>query len=1434
MDVLKSVEGIQFSLLSPDEIKNYSVCEVTSPDTYENGRPKTNGLYDRRMGVIDAEEICLTCQNKHNKCPGHFGHVVLEKPVFLSNYIKTTKKILDVICFKCSKLCIEYSETNLKKIKEIPPKGRIKFIKDNLLKKNCVSHCGLIQPQLYQESQLKLFYEFKEDESLEKKKTLSPELVLYMFKRISNEDIELLGCHPRWCRPEWMICTVLPVCPPATRPSAKIENMTQRQEDDLTYKYVEIVKFNQLLKKRAGTMTSEKIEPTVALLQYYVATLIDNKQPKINTSLHRASNRPLKGLKQRIEKKVGRIRGNLMGKRVNFSARTVITPNPHIAIDQIGVPIDIAMNLTRPEIVTEYNIHEMYTYLYNGPDKYPGMKTIKKNKNNQISLKYVDTSKIVLEKGDICERHLINGDIILFNRQPTLHKESMMAHRVLVMEGSTFRLNVSATTPYNADFDGDEMNLHVPQSVITHTELETISAVGKLLITPQNGGPSVGIIQDTAIGFYKLTKDTTLVNKKQFMKAMIYNENFNGVLPPPDIKKGGKYLEDMWYGRTIVSNYLPQINLKKFNDHYKEDQKDNFKNTVVEIVNGNIVSGQFDKSIYGQKGNSLIHLIFNDFGSEEAMHFINRTQRIVNNWLLGEGHSIGARDIVTPKKLIPTINSKIDEGVIKVYDKIKLAGNGLFETALGKSIQEHFESIVHSTLDKVRDDISSLILKNLNDKNSYYAMWASGSKGKPENIGQVLGIVGQQSINGKRIPKNFKNRTLPHFPKFDDGPDSRGFIRSSYYKGLNSIEFFFHQMAGREGLIDTAVKTSETGYIQRRLMKALEDIKVYYDYTVRNVNGYILQFLYGDDCINPAFVERQKFKLVMMNDIEIENKFGISETELKQNLNDSTFTKVKKSGNLKELLANEIIEFKSDREFLRKNVFKDDYTSHSIQMPVNIYRLIINTVNSFKNKNKKTNISPFYIKDELSKLFLKLESLFKSNPKFVNICEKKSLQLFKILVKININIKSVILEYKMTKEMFNYIINKIYFKYSQALIEPGEMVGPLCAQCIGEPATQMTLNTFHHAGIGSKGAVTRGVPRMFELLSISKDIKTPSLSIYLTDEYSTNKNKAKQIASNIEFSLLQDIVISTDILFDKEIKKSIIKEDNVFITNYYKYSVDDYIPENLSNWVLRIKLSREKMVDKSFRMYQVAEKIRSSNKNLYVIFSDDNSDNLIIRIRMDIASLTEKETEEFKAMQNLELKVLEQIPIRGITGITNIMIDDYKDYIINDQGGIDTVEKFMLVTNGTNLEVILSIEGVDYTKTFSNDVRETHRVLGLEAARETLLYEYNNVIEGAGASVNYHHLSTLIDNICSRGYLLSIDRFGVNKSDIGPLAKCSFEESTEQIIQASIVGDYDNLEGVSGNIMLGQLPKSGTGMFNILYDENASGIKTDDIEDIFD
>jgi len=1433
MDILKKVKGIQFGILSPEEIKSYSVCEITSPDTYENGRPKTGGLYDRRMGVIDSDEICLTCQNKHNKCPGHFGHVVLDKPVFLSNYIKLIKKILDITCFKCGKICMEYKKTNISKIMEIKPKYRIKYIKDNLLKKNCVSNCGLIQPNVVLETNLRLFYEFKDDESSDKKKVLSPELCLYMFKRISNDDLKLIGMDPKWSRPEWMICTILPICPPATRPSAKIENMTQRQEDDITYKYVEIIKFNQLLKKRSGTMSTEKIEPTVALLQYYLATLIDNRQPKINSSLHRASNRPLKGIKQRIEKKQGRIRGNLMGKRVDFSGRTVISADPLLGIDELGIPIDIAMNLTRPEVVTEYNIHKIYTYLINGPNKYPGIKNIKKSKNNLITLKYVDTSKIVLEKGDVVERHLIDGDIVLFNRQPTLHKESMMAHKVKVVTGNTFRLNVCATTPYNADFDGDEMNVHVPQSILTHIELENISAVGKLIVSPQNGGPALGLIQDTATGLYKLTKNTTLINKKQFLKYMIYNNKFNGYLPKPDKTIKGI---DYWYGRTVISEYLPKINLKRFNNSYKEENKDDYINTIIEIKKGKILSGQFDKSICGPSARGgLIHLIYNDFGYEEAVNTIDTTQRIVTAWLLDEGHSIGARDIITPKNLGKDMDKKINEGFEKVYEKIKMAGNGLLEVALGQTIQQHFESVVHQTLDKIRDDIGSLIIKNINEKNSLYTMYISGAKGKPDNISQVLGIIGQQSINGKRIPKNYKNRTLPHFPKFDDGPEAGGFVKNSFYTGMTAVELFFHQMSGREGIIDTAVKTSETGYIQRRLMKASEDIKVHYDNTVRNVNNAIVQFLYGDDSINPAFVESQKFKIVNLNDQDMNNTYKISDVELKSFLTDSSYNKMKKNKSYQGILDLELQNLYKIRDSLRKDVFNFDLKDINLDLPVNIYRLIINTINSYNLKEtKKVNLTPEFIIEQKNKFFTKIEGLFKSKYEHVNEVELNSIKLFKMLIDSNLSIKQIINEYHFNKDIFNYILDKIYLRYSKSLVEAGEMVGPLCAQCIGEPATQMTLNTFHSAGISSKSAVTRGVPRMNELLSIAKEMKTPYINVYLDDEYAFNKNKAKQIASSIDFTLISKLIISTDIIFEKDLKKSIIKEDNQFISDYYKYSVDDIIPDNLSYWVLRLNLSREKLIDKGFRMYQVAEKLRSNIQNGYVIFSDDNSEELIIRIRQNISTLTEKESNEFSAMKNLETKILEDINIRGINKIEGVAIDSYKEYMVKEDGGIEFQEKFQLITTGSNLKDILGVEGINSSKTFTNDVRETLSILGIEAARETLLFEFNDVIEGAGTSVNYHHLSILIDNVCSRGYLISIDRFGVNKSDIGPLAKCSFEESTEQLISASVTGELDPITGVSANIMMGQVPISGTGIFNVLYDEHSSGIKTEDIENIFD
>ncbi len=455
------VKGIRFCILSPEEILRMSVAEITKTDTYIGNEPVINGLYDPRMGVLDHNKICQTCEQKNTFCPGHFGHIKLVKPVFYIQFFDQVRKLLKCVCFRCSRI-LAVPESD--EIKTIMSKKYSRQKRWELMYKLCgkkCPHCNAKQAdKISREPIVKVVMEWKDmEDPAQKKIVFTAEDVLNIFKRISDRDCDILGFSPKFSRPEWMICTILPVPPPAVRPSVKADT-GQRSEDDLTHKLCDIVKSNKALATRVDKgVTKEQLDIATQVLQYHVATFIDNQIPGINPAQQRTG-RLIKSLSERLKGKEGRIRGNLMGKRVDFSARSVITPDPNISIDELGVPIKIAMNLTFPEIVNKYNKDRLMVYVQNGPDIYPGAKFLRKpNLNNRtFRLKNFDRATIVLEEGDIVERHLIDGDYVLFNRQPSLHKMSMMGHRIKVMPYNTFRLNLCVCKCYNADMDGDEIN----------------------------------------------------------------------------------------------------------------------------------------------------------------------------------------------------------------------------------------------------------------------------------------------------------------------------------------------------------------------------------------------------------------------------------------------------------------------------------------------------------------------------------------------------------------------------------------------------------------------------------------------------------------------------------------------------------------------------------------------------------------------------------------------------------------------------------------------------------------------------------------------------------------------------------------------------------------------------------------------------------------
>jgi DNA-directed RNA polymerase subunit A' len=854
----KVIKGVKFGLLSPEEIRKMSVTAIITSEVYdEDGTPIEGSVMDPRLGVIEPGQKCPTCGNVIGSCPGHFGHIELIRPVIHIGFAKNIYELLKVTCRHCGRLMI--SEEDIEKYAKIyravrrrwpsVSKRLTEHMKKTAAKSAVCPHCLEKQFKVKLEKPM-TFYEERKDGMVK----LSPSDVRERLERIPDADLELLGYDPKTSRPEWMVLTVIPVPPIIMRPSIMIESGI-RAEDDLTHKLVDIVRINERLKESLDSGAPQLIiEDLWDLLQYHVATYFDNEIPGLPPAKHR-SGRPLRTLAQRLKGKEGRFRGNLSGKRVDFSARTVISPDPNISIDEVGVPIDIAKTLTVPEKVTKWNIERLRQYVLNGPEKWPGANYVIRPDGRRIDLRYVKDRKALAESlssGYIVERHLIDGDTSLFNRQPSLHRISIMSHKVKVLPGKTFRLNVLVCPPYNADFDGDEMNLHIPQSEEARAEAKQIMLVHRNVLTPRYGGPIMGGTQDFISGAYLLTNKSTILTEEE-VRELLAVGRYEGEIPEPAILSPEPY----WTGKQIVSLFLP----KDFNFHGQSNISSGSRackdeecahDSFIVVKKGMLLEGILDKKAIGnQQPESVLHWLVKEYGDEYVLKVMDYLFRVFLRYAEMRGFTMTLDDVTIPKQAQDIIDQKISDHLTEVQNLITKYERGELEPIPGRTLEESLESYILDTLDKLRNSAGEIATQFLDPFNDAYVMARTGARGSLLNLTQMSAMLGQQSIRGERISRGYNKRVLPHFKPLDISPEARGFIFSSFRRGLNPIELFFHAAAGREGLVDTAVRTSQSGYMQRRLVNALSDLRVEYDGSVRTLNGELVQILYGDDGVHP-------------------------------------------------------------------------------------------------------------------------------------------------------------------------------------------------------------------------------------------------------------------------------------------------------------------------------------------------------------------------------------------------------------------------------------------------------------------------------------------------------------------------------------------------------------------------------------------------------
>jgi len=906
----QEIGQLSFGLMDPEEYREMSATKVITADTYDDdGFPIDMGLMDPRLGVIDPGLECKTCGKHSGSCNGHFGHIELAAPVIHVGFAKLIRRLLRGTCRECSRLCLDENERDefrdrLTRTRDL---GRDlndvtkAAIRQARKKDNC-PFCGEKQydikhekPTTYYEVQQVLSAEYpgliaeameeaderiaptdlaeetgidggrvqeiisgdfrpRQDDRRAIEKALSVDLteedmnklmpsdIRDWFEDIPDEDIEVLGMNPERSRPEWMILTVLPVPPVTARPSITLDN-GQRSEDDLTHKLVDIIRINQrFMENREAGAPQLIIEDLWELLQYHVTTFMDNEISGTPPARHR-SGRPLKTLSQRLKGKEGRFRGSLSGKRVNFSARTVISPDPTLSLNEVGVPERVAREMTQTMNANERNLEKARRYVANGPMGHPGANYVRRPDGRRLKVTEKNCEELAekVEPGWEVSRHLVDGDIIIFNRQPSLHRMSIMAHEVVVMPYKTFRLNTVVCPPYNADFDGDEMNMHALQNEEARAEARVLMRVQEQMLSPRFGENIIGAIQDHISGTYLLTHTNPQFNETQaldMLRATRIDE-----LPEPDGTDDTG--EPYWTGRSLFSELLP--------DDLNLDFTSSAGDTVV-IEDGQMVSGTIDEDGVGAFGGEVVDTIAKDYSKTRARILVNEISALAMRSIMHFGFSIGIDDESIPRAAEEQINDAIDNAYDRVEELIETYDRGDLESLPGRTVDETLEMKIMQTLGKARDSAGDIAEDHFDDDNPAVVMAESGARGSMLNLTQMAGCVGQQAVRGERINRGYENRTLSHFEENDLSSDAHGFVESSYRSGLGPKEFFFHAMGGREGLVDTAVRTSKSGYLQRRLINALSELETQYDGTVRDTSDTIVQFEFGEDGTSPVDV----------------------------------------------------------------------------------------------------------------------------------------------------------------------------------------------------------------------------------------------------------------------------------------------------------------------------------------------------------------------------------------------------------------------------------------------------------------------------------------------------------------------------------------------------------------------------------------------------
>ncbi|KAF7153706.1 hypothetical protein RHSIM_Rhsim01G0223300 [Rhododendron simsii] len=1436
----RKIKSIQFSMFSESDIFKCAEVEVHLGRYYDDQRlPFQHGLLDPRMGPPNKNSVCATCHGNFKDCPGHYGYLALALPVYNVGYLNTIVDILKCICKSCSRVLLSEKERVefLKKIRnpKLEPLRKSEILKRIVKRCNSMassrkaakcSRCGYINGMVkkatgnstlgvnvdrspnvdngLEECRSAISHTKESRASISMGNMLNPDRVLSLFKKMLDEDCELLYLSDR---PENLVLRNIAVPPLALRPSVFVDGGTRSNESDITERLKRIIQANAILQQELSDIisttrnsaamhdlsddslihgacpilphvifTSEpcsqefmhsvgiiSLSHQFVVLETYDANCVQNGWAElqmevaqyINSDVRGGVNmqatKPLSGFVQRLKGKQGRFRGNLSGKRVEYTGRTVISPDPNLKITEVAIPLLMARTLTYPERVSHHNIEKLRQCVRNGPNKYPGARFLR-TEGALVNLMVPARKRLAdeLKFGQIVDRHLEDGDIVLFNRQPSLHRMSIMCHRARIMPWRTLRFNESVCNPYNADFDGDEMNLHVPQTEEARTEALMLMGVQNNLCTPKNGEILVASTQDFLTSSFLITRKDTFYDRAAFSLLCSYmGDGMDLVdLPTPALVKP----IELWTGKQLFSvllrphaNMRVYVNLTVREKNYSKSGETMCPNDgFVYFRNSELICGQLGKATLGN-GNKdgLYSILLRDYNAYAAAACMNKLAKLSARWIGNHGFSIGIDDVQPGGRLNENKRARILEGYGKCDELIQSYNKGMLKLQPGCDAAQTLEAQISSFLNNIRETTAKVCMEELHWRNSPLIMSQCGSKGSPINISQMIACVGQQSVGGRRAPNGFIDRSLPHFPRKSKTPAAKGFVANSFYSGLTATEFFFHTMGGREGLVDTAVKTADTGYMSRRLIKALEDLSIQYDNTVRNASGAIVQFIYGDDGMDPS---------------QMEGKGGIP-------LNfERLFMKVKATcpaGEQKSLSPSEIIE-QSNKRLSERDMTPDGGCSDAFKTSLAEFIQECNT--RLRSTRKALKLDDEQVEEENRNI---LENVAQN----ISGVTSKQLQVFS---------------------------ETCISRYHLKRVESGTAIGAIGAQSIGEPGTQMTLKTFHFAGVASMN-VTLGVPRIKEIINASKKISTPIITAPL--DRNDNLKTARMVKGRVGKTLLGQVAKSVRIVMTSRSASIVITLNMESIQASQLCINSQHVKESI------LRTPKMKLKEPNIKVLDA--------RKLEIIPPADKSE-----LHFELHSLRNK----------LPLVVVKGVNSVERAVINRTKVDNKEQYnlLVEGSHGLGLSPRplpewdrapcrdWAWVLQSTGLQDVMGTEGINGRKTTSNHVMEVQQVIGIEAARRCIIEEIKYTMASHGMTIDLRHMMLLADLMTFKGEVLGITRYGIQKMKESVLMLASFEKTADHLFNASVNGRDDKIEGVSECIIMGIPMQIGTGILKVM------------------